>query len=65
MTNIMRVNNRNTAPTIRHDEGIKCASSSCDTKGGKKKIFNDTDLMECLLCVTLRFLYGFLIEVTL
>lgn len=61
MTNIMLSNNRGKKPQQQESgmmtEGKMFFFKLCH-KGEAMKVFNDTDLMECLLCVT--FLYHFL-----
>lgn len=54
MTNIMLSNNRGTATTKSGmmTEGKMFLFFKLRHKGEAPEVFNDTDLMECLLCVT-------------
>lgn len=68
MTNIMLANNRNTTTKGEMMTEDEMLYFKLCQKGEAQKIFNDTDLMESLLCVTffyysLSIFYGFLIEV--
>lgn len=68
MTNIMLDNNRSTTTKDEMMTEDEMLYFKLCQKGEAKKIFNDTDLMESLLCVTFFYYslfisYGFLIEV--